>query len=72
MLLSLAYCCVSSYFTSFHAPTAAGSGIPEVKAILNGVNLRGVLEFKTLVVKFLGVTLSVAGGLCLGIEGPLV
>ena len=70
--LSLVYVVVSAYFTSYHAPTAAGSGIPEVKAMLNGVNLKDVLAFKTLLVKFFGVTLSVGGGLCLGIEGPLV
>lgn len=70
--LSLVYVLISAYFTSYHAPTAAGSGIPETKAILNGVNLRGVLEFKTLLVKFFGVTLAVGSGLCLGIEGPLV
>ena len=70
--LALVYTSVSSYVTSHYAPTAAGSGIPEVKAILNGVNLRDVLHLWTLLVKFVGVTLAVAGGLCLGIEGPLV
>lgn len=72
LLLGLVYTSISSYVTSYYAPTAAGSGIPEVKAILNGVNLRDVLHLWTLLVKFVGVTLAVAGGLCLGIEGPLV
>ena len=46
--LALIYVGLSSYLTAFHAPPAAGSGIPEVKSILNGVNLKDVLSFKTL------------------------
>ena len=45
--LSVIYVGVASYFTSYHSPSSAGSGIPEVKSILNGINLKDVLEFKT-------------------------
>jgi chloride channel 3/4/5 len=51
--------------------TAAGSGIPEVKTILSGFVIRKFLGFKTLVVKAVGLTLSVASGLSLGKEGYL-
>lgn len=37
--------------TAFIAPAAAGSGIPEVKAYLNGVNAPGIYTFRTLIVK---------------------
>lgn len=70
--LSIIYVGVASYFTSYHAPSSAGSGIPEVKSILNGVNLKDVLAFKTCLVNFFGVSLAVSGGLCVGLEGPLV
>jgi chloride channel 7 len=70
--LAVIYIGISSYFTSFHAPTAAGSGIPEVKSYLNGVNLRNILSTKTLLVKICGVALSFTGGLAIGKEGPLV
>ena len=65
-------CCVSvAWFMVFVAPQAAGSGIPEVKCFLNGLNVN-VLEFKTLVAKVLGVIFTVSGGLPAGKEGPMV
>ena len=55
-----------------YAPAAAGSGIPQVKAELNGVRVPGALSTLTLAVKLLGVTLAVASGLPAGREGPMV
>ncbi|EFX00498.1 voltage-gated chloride channel protein [Grosmannia clavigera kw1407] len=52
--------------------TAAGSGVAEVRVILSGFVLHGFLGFQTLVVKSLGLVLSVASGLSLGKEGPYV
>lgn len=49
--------------------TAAGSGIPEVKTILSGFVIRKFLGLRTLVVKAVGLTLSVASGMSLGKEG---
>jgi len=40
--------------------------------ILNGVNYPDYISLKALVVKAVGVSLAVAGGLCGGKEGPLV
>jgi chloride channel 7 len=37
--------------TVFFAPEASGSGIPEVKAYLNGVDAPGIFSLRTLVVK---------------------
>jgi len=54
------------------APGAAGSGIPETKAYLNGVNVRGFLTTNVILVKFIGTILSVSSGLIVGPEGPLV
>ena len=55
-----------------YAPAAAGSGIPQVKAELNGVRVPGALSAATLAVKLIGVTLVVASGLPCGREGPMV
>lgn len=52
--------------------SAAGSGVAEVKVILSGFVLHGYLGIKTLVIKTLGLVLSVASGLSLGKEGPYV
>lgn len=53
-------------------PVAAGSGIPEVKCYLNGIDLPRVGAPKTLVCKVLGVICSVSAGLPVGKEGPMV
>ncbi|KAI5381259.1 hypothetical protein KIW84_UN0879 [Lathyrus oleraceus] len=54
------------------SPAAAGSGIPEIKGYLNGVDTHGILLFRTLIGKVFGSIGSVGGGLALGKEGPLV
>ncbi|XP_052195140.1 chloride channel protein CLC-b isoform X2 [Diospyros lotus] len=54
------------------APTAAGPGIPEIKAYLNGVDTPNMFGATTLVVKIIGSIGAVSAGLDLGKEGPLV
>ncbi|XP_041004968.1 chloride channel protein CLC-b [Juglans microcarpa x Juglans regia] len=54
------------------APTAAGPGIPEIKAYLNGVDTPNMFGAATLIVKIVGSIGAVAAGLDLGKEGPLV
>uniref|UniRef100_A0A1B0D731 Uncharacterized protein n=1 Tax=Phlebotomus papatasi TaxID=29031 RepID=A0A1B0D731_PHLPP len=54
------------------APYACGSGIPEIKTILSGFIIRGYLGKWTLIIKSVGIMLSVSAGLCLGKEGPMV
>ncbi|KZO95441.1 hypothetical protein CALVIDRAFT_516238 [Calocera viscosa TUFC12733] len=51
---------------------AAGSGIPEIKTILSGFVIHGYLGGRVLLTKTIGLALSVASGLSLGKEGPLV
>lgn len=53
-------------------PVAAGSGIPEVKCYLNGIDLPRVGSPLTLICKVLGVVCSVSAGLPVGKEGPMV
>ncbi|CAA0829141.1 Chloride channel protein CLC-d [Striga hermonthica] len=62
----------SVYIVTQFAPAAAGSGIPEIKGYLNGIDTHGILLFRTLVGKIFGSVGSVGGGLALGKEGPLV
>uniref|UniRef100_A0A5K3EIV6 Chloride channel protein n=1 Tax=Mesocestoides corti TaxID=53468 RepID=A0A5K3EIV6_MESCO len=56
----------------FLAPSAAGSGIAEVKTILGGFVIRNFLGPWTLIVKVAGLILSVSTGLCIGNDGPMV
>lgn len=52
--------------------SAAGSGVAEVRVILSGFVLHGFLGLKTLIIKSVGLVLSVASGMSLGKEGPYV
>lgn len=58
--------------TALWAPEAAGSGIPEVKSYLNGIDVPGLFAWRTLAVKLIGSVGAVAGGLATGKEGPFV
>ncbi|XP_042518001.1 putative chloride channel-like protein CLC-g isoform X1 [Macadamia integrifolia] len=62
----------SSIITTFLAPAAAGSGIPEVKAYLNGVDAPGILSKRTLFVKIIGSITAVSSSLNVGKAGPMV
>lgn len=53
-------------------PISGGSGIPEVKCYLNGIDLPRVLDIRTLFCKVIGVTCSVSAGLPVGKEGPMI
>merc|ERR1719259_365250 len=54
------------------APSAAGSGIPEMKTILRGVKLKEYLTGKTLLAKVIGLASILGSGLPLGKEGPVM
>ncbi|KAJ0526009.1 putative chloride channel, voltage gated, chloride channel, core [Helianthus annuus] len=63
---------MSTLLVVFFAPTAAGPGIPEIKAYLNGVDTPNMYGASTMFVKIIGSIGAVAAGLDLGKEGPLV
>ncbi|KAK7330045.1 hypothetical protein VNO77_24230 [Canavalia gladiata] len=62
----------ASLLTALMAPTAAGSGIPEVKAYLNGVDAPGIFTIRTLFVKIIGSITAVSASLHIGKAGPMV
>ncbi|XP_054158814.1 H(+)/Cl(-) exchange transporter 4-like isoform X2 [Oppia nitens] len=72
ILWSLFFVSLAALFVRTFAPYACGSGIPEIKTILSGFIIRGYLGKWTLTIKSLGMMLTVAAGLSLGKEGPLV
>jgi chloride channel 3/4/5 len=63
---------VSATLTWAFAPMSRGSGIPEVKTILGGFVFPDALSGRTLVIKIIGLAMSVGSGLACGKEGPLV
>lgn len=62
----------ASLFTALVSPAAAGSGIPEVKAYLNGVDLPNIFTPRTLIGKILGIISAVSSSLLIGKAGPMV
>ncbi|KAJ8413568.1 hypothetical protein AAFF_G00080750 [Aldrovandia affinis] len=71
-VLNSVFVMMGSVMVAFFEPIAAGSGIPQIKCYLNGVKIPRVVRLKTLVVKVFGVICSVAGGLAVGKEGPMI
>lgn len=63
---------VLAWLMVYLQPLARGSGIPELKSFLNGINIPEVVSCKTLVCKTVGIIFSCASGLALGKEGPMV
>ena len=70
--ISVGFVMIPAFLVSFVEPVARGSGIPEVKCYLNGVKIPRVVRFLTLITKAIGVLFSVAGGLPVGKEGPMI
>lgn len=72
LLSAIAFVMTSAFLVKRYAPYAAGSGVPEIKTVLSGVELKGYLSLWAMVVKIIGLGFSVASGLNLGKEGPFV
>ncbi|KAK8597884.1 hypothetical protein V6N13_095279 [Hibiscus sabdariffa] len=62
----------AAILTAFISPAAAGSGIPEVKAYLNGVDAPDIFSPRTLIVKIVGSISAVSSSLVVGKAGPMV
>jgi chloride channel 7 len=68
-------CCLVGFaacLVVYFAPASAGSGIPQIKCFLNGIQIPGVVRLKTLISKVIGVACAVGGGLAAGKEGPMI
>jgi chloride channel 7 len=63
---------LAALMVMYIAPKASGSGLAEVKAMLNGSHITGLLTFTSAFVKIVGIILTIIGGLALGREGPMV
>ncbi|KAF7620546.1 putative voltage-gated chloride channel [Aspergillus flavus] len=72
VLYSVLFAVCATVLVRTYALYARHSGIPEIKTILGGFVIRHFMGPWTLAIKSLGLCLSVASGLWLGKEGPLV
>ncbi|KAL7268155.1 chloride channel [Rhizina undulata] len=72
IIFSIIFAASASFLVKSFALYARHSGIPEIKTVLGGFVIRRFMGTWTLIVKSIGLCLSVASGLWLGKEGPLV
>ncbi|KAG8343554.1 Voltage gated chloride channel CBS domain [Trypanosoma vivax] len=72
MFFSIALVAVAAGVVVFFEPAAAGSGIPDVMAHLNGVHVKKTTNIRIFIAKSISCVFAVAGGLPLGLEAPLI
>lgn len=63
---------ISASIGEFISKDAEGSGIPEMKSILAGVNIYRYLSFQTVIGKVIGLYSGFSASLSIGKEGPFV
>ncbi|KNH04935.1 chloride channel ClC-3 [Perkinsela sp. CCAP 1560/4] len=71
-VLSILMGIASAYLVVCYSRFASGGGILELKMIASGTFIHGFLSLRTLVVKIVALSLSVASGMRIGKEGPFV
>ncbi|XP_062505166.1 chloride channel protein 2-like [Corticium candelabrum] len=59
-------------FTNLVSVNAIGSGIPEMKTVLRGIQLTQYLSVRTFLAKTIGLIAALGSGIPLGKEGPFV
>jgi chloride channel 7 len=69
---NVAFALIASLPALFIQPLSGGSGIPEVKAFLNGIEMPKTFNVVTLLGKIWSLIFSFSSGLALGPEGPMV
>lgn len=63
---------IAASIGEFISKDAEGSGIPELKSILAGVNIYRYLSFQALIGKIIGLWAGLCAPLSIGKEGPFV
>lgn len=72
VLFNLGLVGISATLVAIIEPAASGSGVPEVKSLLNGIKIPRCVRMKTLFTKIIGLIMSVASGLPVGKQGPMI
>ncbi|KAG9322819.1 hypothetical protein KVV02_007593 [Mortierella alpina] len=72
LVFATSFAASAAFLVKRYARYAAGSGISEIKCILAGFVMKGYLGGWTLIIKSLGLAMSVAANLSVGKEGPSI
>jgi chloride channel 7 len=70
--ISVGMVCIGSVIVVFAVGTDRGSGVPEVIAYLNGIEVPKVFNLRTVAVKFFSVICAVSSGIPVSSQGPLI
>jgi len=70
LVYALPTTCVGAVLVVFVSPRAGGSGVPDLKAFLNGNHIPGLFSLRTWFARGLGLVLVTSAGLFAGTEGP--
>lgn len=63
---------IACLLVTLFAPAARGSGVPQVIAYMNGIQDTNIFSLRVIVIKFISCAFSVASGLPVGQEGPMI
>eukprot|EP00727_Mastigamoeba_balamuthi_P008348 m51a1_g4135 hypothetical protein (797) ;mRNA; r:199657-203052 len=72
VLFTMVFTAAGFAVTKYISPSASGSGIPEVKTILSGIDMPQCLSMRTLVAKTIGLSFVIGAGIFAGKQGPMV
>eukprot|EP00897_Mesotaenium_endlicherianum_P007846 jgi/Mesen1/708/ME000109S_10933 len=72
VVVHLTLIAIAAAATVYVAPLANGPGLPEIKGFLNGNDIPGFFQGRTILVKTIGMIAVVTAGLPTGREGPMV
>ena len=72
IFLCMFFMFISASIGEYISKDAEGSGIPELKSILSGVNIYRYLSFQALIGKIIGLWAGFCASLSIGKEGPFV
>ena len=72
VITSVVLALISTFICDMISVYAQGSGIPEVKTILSGINFYKYLSIQTLIAKVFGMVTIQAAGFLIGFQGPLI
>ncbi|KAG0015172.1 glycerol ethanol, ferric requiring protein [Entomortierella chlamydospora] len=72
LVFATSFATSAAFLVRRYARYAAGSGISEIKCILAGFIMKGYLGGWTLIIKSLGLCMTVAANLSVGKEGPSI
>ena len=71
-MISISYIWVATWLCEKFGREAEGSGVPELKTVLSGINYFKYYDLKLLIPKAFGLPFAGSSGIIFGKEGPFI